>query len=279
MSHPEMLLPGSESERTFFEDFSSGELNRSTWNVRITGDVVNEEQQAYIDSPETIYVASGLEAEGAHGNVLVLHPRFRPGHTTPEGDCFDFVSGRIDTRDKFHFRYGSASARIKLPEGRGLWPAFWLMGGGSWPDTGEIDVMEYVGEPDWVSSAVHGPGYSGEQGLVNNLYFVDGVDATGWHVYTVDWASDRLVFKVDGAIIYRVTRPMVDFFGRWTFDNEKFLILNFALGGVYPFKSNGIQWPYYGISEEAMNAIKTDRAKVLVDWIRVDHFDSKRELT
>lgn len=263
----------------FFDGFSSGGLDRSKWNVRITGKVVNDEQQAYVDSPETIYVTSGPEAVGADGNVLVLHPRYRPGYSTPDGDCFDFMSGRIDTRDKFQFRYGSASARMRLPDGRGLWPAFWLMGGGNWPDTGEIDVMEYVGEPEWVSSAVHGPGYSGEQALVNNRYFTNSENATGWHVYTVDWQPDRLDFKVDGAPIYRVIRPMADFFGGWAFDNEKFMILNFALGGVYPFKSNGIESPYYGMSEAAVDAIKADRAKVLVDWIRVEKSDSKQEAT
>jgi hypothetical protein len=270
---------GLRSEPIFFDDFGSGGLDRSKWNVGVTGRVVNDEQQAYVDSPETIHVASGHEADGAGGNVLVIQPRHRPGHATPGGDHFDFVSGRIDTRDRFQFRYGSASARIKLPAGRGLWPAFWMMGAGSWPDTGEIDVMEYVGERDWVSSAVHGPGYSGEQGLVNKLYFADGEDVTGWHVYSIDWEPDRLVFEVDGALAYRVTRPMVEFFGPWTFDNEKFLILNFALGGTYPFKSNGIRSPYYGMSEEAVDAIKAGRAKVLVDWIRVDGFDSRPEVT
>ncbi len=268
---------GPRSEPIFFDDFGSGVLNRSTWNVRVTGRVVNDEQQAYVDSLETIYVASGQEADGADGNVLVIQPRFRPGYLTPDGDRFDFVSGRVDTRDRFQFRYGSASARMRLPSGRGLWPAFWLMGCSGWPDTGEIDVMEYVGEPDWVSSAVHGPGYSGEQALANNMYFTGGADASGWHVYAVDWEPDRLVFTVDGELAYRVVRPMVDFFGPWAFDNEKFLILNFALGGVYPVKSNGIRSPYHGMSEEAVTAIKTDRAKVLVDWIRVESLDPRPE--
>lgn len=268
---------GPTNEPLFFDDFSSGRLDRSKWNVRTTGRVVNDEQQAYIDAPDTVFVSSGTETEGADGNVLVLQPRFRPGYTSPDGDRFDFVSGRIDTRERFQFRYGSASARIKLPDGRGLWPAFWLMGGGNWPETGEIDVMEYVGEPDWVSSAVHGPGYSGEQGLVNYRYFADRADATEWHVYSVDWEQDRLVFRVDGAIVYRVTRPMVEFFGPWSFDNEKFLILNFAVGGIYPFKTSGIDSPYHGMSQAATDAIKTERAKVLVDWVRVEPLGSRKE--
>jgi hypothetical protein len=171
VSPPEIVSPRPDVRCLFFGDFSSGELDRSKWNVRVTGKVVNNEQQAYVDTPETIYVESAPEAGSADGNVLVFHPRFRPGYTTSDGQGFDFVSGRIDTRDRFEFRYGSASARMRLPEGCGLWPAFWLLGGGSWPDTGEIDVMEYVGEPDWISSAVHGPGYSGEHALVNNRYF------------------------------------------------------------------------------------------------------------
>lgn len=253
----------------FSDDFSSGQLDRSKWNVRTTGRVVNNEQQAYVDSEETIYLAPGPVDAGVGNKVLVLHPRYRPGFTTVDGQQFDFISGRIDTREKFSFAYGSASARIKLPTGAGLWPAFWAMGSGTWPDTGEIDVMEYVGEPDWVSSAIHGPGYSGESGLVNKLFFRNGEDATSWHVYSVDWAPNIIVFRVDGVVIYRVTRPMVDFFGTWVFANRKFLILNLALGGVYPFKTNGIRSPYYGIPEETVTKIRDDQVQVMIDWIRV----------
>ncbi len=129
--------------------------------------------------------------------------------------------------------------------------------------------MEYVGEPDWVSCAVHGPGYSGEAALVNKLFFSNGADATGWHIYTVHWAPDTISFEVDGVTVYRVTRPMVDFFGSWVFDDEKYLILNFALGGTYPFKTNGIRSPYYGIAEETINRIKDDETRVMIDWVRV----------
>lgn len=269
MSVTKSDLPQTNSRILFFDDFSSGSLNRSKWNVRITGSIHNDEQQAYVDSSETIYVASGEEAQGANHGALVFHPRYRSGHVTPEGHQFDFVSGRIDTRDKFDFRYGSAAARIKLPSGSGLWPAFWLLGYGEWPGSGEIDVLEYVGEPDWVSAAVHGPGYFGEAGLVNKLFFPTDFDATAWHIYSVDWFPDRLIFKVDDFIIYRVTRPMTDFFGSWVFDNQKYLILNLALGGVYPFKTNGIQKPYYGLPESTVQMIRDDQVKMLVDWIQV----------
>ncbi len=258
-----------ESELIFFDDFSSGQLDRTKWNVRTTGQVVNNEQQAYVDSAEAIYIAPRHEAPGAENDVLVLHPRYRPDFMTADGQRFDFISGRIDTREKFQFAYGFAAARMKLPAGSGLWPAFWIHGDGRWPESGEIDVLEYVGEPDWISCAVHGPGYSGESALVNKLFFQGGENATSWHVYTVEWAPDSMVFRVDGSVIYRVTRPMIDFFGPWVFDNKKYLILNFALGGVYPFKTNGVRSPYCGIPDETVMQIREDKAKVMVDWVRV----------
>ncbi len=269
MQPSDFLTSPNEQRLIFEDDFSSGQLDRSKWNVRTTGQVVNNEQQAYVDSDETIYIAPVHENATVENKVLVLHPRFRPGYTTPDGQRFDFISGRIDTREKFHFAYGSASARIKLPAGPGLWPAFWAMGSGKWPENGEIDVMEYVGETDWISCALHGPDYCGESALVNKLFFQDEEDATAWHVYTVDWTPNQIVFKVDGKLIYRVTRPMVNFFGSWVFSNKKHLILNLALGGVYPFKTNGIHTPYYGIPEETVAKIQDDQVKVLIDWVRV----------
>jgi beta-glucanase (GH16 family) len=269
MTPPDIVPNLSKPGLIFYDDFSAGQLDRSQWNVRTTGKVVNNEQQAYVDSDETIYVASTHDDAGGENQLLVLHPRYRPGHKTPDSQSFDFISGRIDTKEKFHFAYGSASVRMKLPAGPGLWPAFWAMGNGNWPENGEIDVMEYVGEADWVSSALHGPGYSGESALVNKLFFRNGEDATSWHIYTVDWVPNKIVFKVDGMVIYRVTRPMVDFFGPWVFNGEKYLILNLALGGVYPFKTNGILSPYYGISEETVDNIKNDQVQVLIDWVSV----------
>ncbi|MEW6402054.1 MAG: glycoside hydrolase family 16 protein [Chloroflexota bacterium] len=260
-----------QNELIFFDDFSSETLDRSKWNVRVTGLTVNSEQQAYIDSAETLYIERDTDASGAGNSVLVIHPRYRPGFVTAEGETLDFISGRIDTREKMEFTYGSAAARLKLPAGAGLWPAFWAMGAAAeWPENGEIDIMESVGEPDWIGVALHGPGYSGETPLVNKKYFLPQDDATAWHVYSVDWSPDCLLFKIDGELIYRTTRPMVEYFGRWAFDDSKYLILNFALGGVYPLKINGVRAPYLGMPALTVQLIKEDQIRIMVDWVKVE---------
>jgi beta-glucanase (GH16 family) len=259
----------AESKTVFFDDFSGEKLDPSKWNVRISGEIFNNEQQAYVDAPDTIHIAHGEEAGGAANGALVIEPRYRPGFVTPEGRKLDFISGRIDTRDKMEFTYGTAAARMKLPAGMGLWPAFWALGTGAWPATGEIDIMENVGAPDWASVALHGPHYSGDTPLVERVYFSPERDATTWHVYSVVWQPRELVFKVDKDVIYRVTRPQVEHFGRWAFDNPKFLILNLALGGAYPAKVNHVRSPYAGLPKATVEQIKANKAKVLVDWVRV----------
>src|SRR4029079_601835 len=112
-------------------------------------------------------------------------------------------------------------------------PAWWTLGTGRWPDTGEMDIMENVGDPTWTNVALHGPGYSGNTPLVSRRHFPEGTDITGWHVYSIEWRPDGFVFKVDDDEFYRVPKADVEKYGRWAYDNPKFLILNFALGGQY----------------------------------------------
>lgn len=255
-----------KTETLFFDDFTSDNLDRSKWNVELTGPAYNNEQQAYVDSPETIYVE---DAEDANG-VLVIHPRYCLGFVTPEGNTFDFISGRINTMGKVEFMYGSIAARMKLPTGAGLWPAFWAMGSADpWPENGEIDIMENVGDPSWTNVAMHGPGYSGDTPLVNRKYLSPDNDVTGWHIYSVEWSKDGLLFKTDGELSYHVTRSMVEKYGPWKYDNHKFMLLNCALGGVYPVAVNEIQTPYLGLAESTVQLIKDNRARVLIDWVRV----------
>ena len=254
----------------FADEFNGNSLNRNAWNVRGPDLWVNNELQAYIDSPETVRILPEGSVEGADGGVLELRALAHPGgYETPAGRIADFVSGRINTRDNFEFTYGRAEARIRMPDLAGIWPAFWMLGNGQWPDTGEIDIMEYVGEPDWVGVALHGPGYSGETPIVNKYFFPDGEDVTSWHVYAVEWTADSIEFFVDDRLIYRVTRPMVDHYGEWRFDTPKYLILNLAIGGAYPAKTNGIEEPYYGLPEATAAYIVENGATIQVDWVRV----------
>ena len=269
-----LQAPASAPPRTIFADeFNGAALDRARWNVVVTGRTVNEEQQAYVDSADVLTVSEGS---------LVIRPRFRPGFKSAEGRSYDFISGRIDTKSKVSFTYGKAAARMKLAAGAGLWPAFWALGDGRWPDTGEIDIMENVGDAGWTSVALHGPGYSGNTPLVMRTPFAGPStplaagreDATGWHVYAVEWTRDALAFTRDDREVYRVTREMVERHGRWAFDDPKYLILNLALGGTYPAAANasaaaGAATPYRGLPESTVRAIKNDEPKILVDWVRV----------
>lgn len=255
------------SKIIFFDDFSGPALDSSRWNVEETGIHVNDELQAYINSDSTIWFTK--DEATTNDGALVLQPRFTKGFVTKDGQKFDFVSGRINTKNKFDFAYGTAEARIKLTAGEGLWPAWWLLGNDNWPATGEIDIMENIGEPDWANAAVHGQGYSGDAGLVNRQYFADSNDVQHWHVYAVNWTPHSLVFKYDGKPMFRVTKPMISFFGPWAFDNPKYLILNFAVGGIYPYKINGIKQPYFGLPQKTIDKIQQGKSRMMVDWVRV----------
>jgi beta-glucanase (GH16 family) len=252
--------PAPAARRTIFADeFSGSTLDRTHWNVVVSGRTVNNELQAYVDDPEVLRV---------HGGSLVIQPRVRRGVVTADGRSFDFVSGRIDSRAKVSFTYGTAAARMRLADGAGVWPAFWALGDGRWPDTGEIDIMENVGDAGWTSVALHGPGYFGDTPLVMRAP-LGRADATRWHVYSVDWTPDSIVFSVDARTVYRVSREMVEHYGRWAFDNPKHLILNVALGGNYPYGVNKTSAPYRGLPESTVRAIQRGDVRILVDWVRV----------
>lgn len=261
--------PVNSSNIVFFDDFSGNALDRSKWNVITTGPVFNNEQQAYVDSSVTIYTVRGKEAQGAKNGALVIQTVSSPGFVTKEGKKFDFLSGRIDTRSKVEFTYGTVAARIKMTEGTGLWPAWWMLGTGRWPETGEVDIMEFIGQKEWTNAAMHGPGYSGNTPFVKRDSFAVKSPVTNWHVYSVDWRPESLMFKVDGNEFYRVTRPMVEKYGKWSFDNAKFLILNFALGGGYPGGVNKIKEPYFGLPASSVDIIKQGKSKIWIDWVSV----------
>ena len=259
----------TRSDTLFFEDFNGPRLDRTKWNVEVTGNTVNDEQQAYVDSSSVLYFVHGKAAEGAKNGALVIKATYHPGYTSKENKKYDFLSGRINGQHKNEFTYGTFSARMKIASGAGLWPAFWALGNGKWPDCGEIDMMETVGDSSWVSNALHGPKYFGNTPLAYRYFLPKHENVDQWHIYSVDWAADKLVFKTDGVVTYTVTKAMVEKYGRWAFDNPKFIILNFALGGGYPGGVNKVTIPYYGISQATVDKIKAGKAKVLIDWVLV----------
>ena len=258
---------GMPGQLLFEDGFDAGSLDRSKWNVEEPDFWVNDELQVYVDEPGVISFRDGVA--GADGGVLVLKPEFRAGAERSQRRVADFVSGRINSKGHYDFSYGRAEARIMMTDHVGVWPAWWLLGNGQWPQTGEIDILEYVGQKDWIGSAVHGPGYSGEAAPVERHYFDAGQDVTGWHVYAVEWTPEEMTFIVDGDRFWTITKAEIEEQGRWAFDNPKYLILNFAVGGVYPAKVNNITEPYYGLPQSTVDAIKRGEPEMLVDWVRV----------
>lgn len=251
----------------FAEEFNAASLDRSRWNVVGPDFWVNNEQQAYFDSPDTILLRQGVT--GADGGVLTLRVVFRPGMDTHATRRADFISGRINSSNRFDFMHGRAEARIRMSDAVGFWPAFWLLGYGDWPGSGEIDIMEYVGQRDWTSSALHGPGYSGDTPLAKRHTFAAGTDATEWHTYAVEWSASEIRFEVDGTPFYTVTKAQVEAYGPWRFDNPKYIILNSAIGGGYPNGVNGVTSPYFGVPQETVDKVKAGNVQMDVDWVRV----------
>ena len=249
-----------KADTLFFEGFTGTTLNRTVWNIEVNPHTDNNEQEAYIDSTGVLSVKNGL---------LTIMPLYRPGYNMNRQKPNDFISGRINTRNKYEFVYGTVSARMKIAAGDGLWPAFWILGKGRWPDAGEIDVMETVGDSTWASNAIHGPTYHGNTPLLSRNVFPKGTDVTQWHIYTVDVKPTSITFSIDGKVTYTATKEMVEKYGNWVFDNNKYLILNLALGGGYPqgvFKMKG---PYPGLTQATVDKIKDGQASTVVDWVLI----------
>ncbi|HEX4574229.1 MAG TPA: glycoside hydrolase family 16 protein [Gemmatimonadales bacterium] len=148
-----------------------------------------------------------------------------------------YTSARLKTQDLGAWQYGRIEARIKIPRGQGLWPAFWMLGNNiaqvGWPTCGEIDIMENIGkEPSIVHGTVHGPGYSGANGNSSAYPLTAGAFADTFHVFAVEWEANQIRWYVDSAL-YKMLSP-TDVSGTWVFDHPFFIILNVAVGGYWP---------------------------------------------
>ena len=220
-------LPGWKL--VWHDEFAGTALDTSRWSFATGGNGWgNHELEAYTSRLENVSVQDGMLAIRA----------IRERYTGSDGMARQFTSGRILTRGKFSQRYGRFEARIKIPSGQGMWPAFWMMGEGAapWPDRGEIDIMENIGrEPATVHGTVHGPGYSGAHGLSSAFTLPSGEPlASDFHIYAVEWEPAAIRWYVDGQLYKTVTPASLPAGTRWVFDRPFYLLLNLAIGGDWP---------------------------------------------
>jgi beta-glucanase (GH16 family) len=190
----------------------------------------NDELEYYTARPDNSFQQDG--------NLVIKAVQEK--YTGPDGVAREYTSGRLKTLGKFSHKYGRFEARIKIPRGQGIWPAFWMMGDDiakkEWPTCGEIDIMENIGkEPSLVHGTIHGPGYSGGNGisasfgLPNDQRFADD-----FHVYAVEWEKKAIRFYVDDHLYATRTPADLPKATKWVYNHPFFIILNVAVGGGWP---------------------------------------------
>ncbi|SNY64390.1 glycoside hydrolase family 16 protein [Paractinoplanes atraurantiacus] len=223
----------AEAAVVWNEDFNGAAgtgVDSSKWNFDVGGNGWgNQELQYYTSGTSNV-------AMDGQGHLVITARKGSGGHNDCWNGTCQFTSGRIQTAGKFTQQYGHVEARIQVPNGSGLWPAFWMLGGGNWPTDGEIDIMEVVGrDPNRLFGTLHGPGYSGGSSFGGTL-----VAGSPWyqafHTYAVDWSPNLIVWTVDGQEYFRATPDSLRAAKgnvNWVFDHPFFIILNLAIGGNF----------------------------------------------
>jgi beta-glucanase (GH16 family) len=227
-------------------------VNSEYWNHDIGGSGWgNLELEYYTNSTDNA-------ALDGNGNLVITARQAEPNNKLRchYGTC-QYTSARLTTKDKVEFTYGRVEARIKIPRGQGIWPAFWMLGAdidtNPWPASGEIDIMENVGfEPKTVHGTIHGPGYSGASGRGFPYRMKEDV-ADDFHVFAIDWDKDAIRWYIDGVLAKTTVSTSVEPH-KWVYDHDFFILLNVAVGG---------RWP--GIP----NAETVFPQEMLVDYVRV----------
>ena len=226
-----------------FEGAAGERPNAANWRYEVGTDWGNA--QLEYDTDRTSNAA--LDGEG---NLVITARR-----ETFEGRAY--TSARLSTAGLRAFQYGKIEARMRLPRGQGMWPAFWMLGDDfqtvGWPQSGEIDVMEYRGqEPGTVLGSLHGPGYSG--GAAQSRRYSPSATRfdNSFHVFTVEWSAERIDWFVDGTHFFAVRKSEVP--GPWVFDHPFHILLNVAVGGNFV---------------GAPNEFTPFPQSMTVDWVRV----------
>ncbi len=235
---------------TWHDEFDGTTLDTTKWGFETgAGGWGNGELEYYTDRVENAAVAGG---------VLRINA-LQEAYTGPKGSAA-YTSARLLTRGKFDQKLGRFEARMKLPAGQGIWPAFWMLGSdigtSGWPGCGEIDVMENIGRPAEQSIAyatIHGPDqaghdYNGGAGIGSRATLTTGRFADDFHTFRVDWEPGIIRFFVDGAQTVDATTGKPKDLRKadlpagwsWVFDDHAFfMILNLAVGGQWPGSPDG----------------------------------------
>ena len=189
----------------------------------------NNELQYYTDRRKNIRLQDGH---------LVIEA-FQEDFIGTDGVHRHYTSGRLSSQGRFSQAYGRFEARIQVPSGQGVWPAFWMLGEdfptAGWPACGEIDVMENIGkEPTSIRGSLHGPGYSGASPLTTAYDLPKGRFSDGFHIFAIEWEPGMIRFYVDGELFATKTAADIPAGTNWVFDHPFFILLNLAVGGNLP---------------------------------------------
>jgi beta-glucanase (GH16 family) len=230
---------GQVYELVWFDDFNESEINTSIWNFNIGNGCPNlcgwgnNELEYY--KKENAFIENGSLVIEARREIVV---------DNVTGRVHFYTSARLDTIGKFKILYGRIEVRAKLPEGKGIWPAIWLLGEGwtldnpgAWPGCGEIDIMEMVGhDPTTVYGTVHAPLCYGANGVGSYFRLPKGYKfSDDFHLFALEWTPNVIKWYVDGQLYHVVTRKEFSIKGcKWVFDHPFHLVLNVAVGGNWP---------------------------------------------
>jgi beta-glucanase (GH16 family) len=191
----------------------------------------NQELESYTDRPENAHIEKG--------NLVITAQK--ESFTGADGITRDYTSARLKTQGLFVQTYGRIEARIKIPEGQGMWPAFWMLGQDIptvvWPKCGEIDIMENIGkEPGTIHGSLHGPSTTANTSDLTSIFTLPAGQnvAADFHLYAVEWEPDAVRFYVDSNLYATFRQSDWPAGGKWVFDHPFFIILNLAVGGDWP---------------------------------------------
>lgn len=243
--------PGDDWKLVWEDEFKNNSIDTSKWNFQVlSAGQFNDEWQHYTDNEANAYIEN---------ERLII----RAIHESDYHGMNQYSSARLNTANKHSWKYGKFAARIKLPQGKGIWPAFWLLGanideiGGDipWPQSGEIDILELYGSKDdgAIEANLHYADESGVHAMMGAIphKLKEGIFADDFHIFELDWNKEKIEWFVDGQKFTSISISEDD---RSEFHKEFFILLNIAVGGKYAGRPDSTtQFPQM----------------MYVDWVRV----------